>query len=358
MKILVGLSGGVDSATAAALLQRAGHDLTAVTMQICGGGSGSTLKRRGCYGAGKSGDIDDARKVAAHLGIPFKVLDLSREYEKEVLEEFRAGYAAGRTPNPCVRCNPRIKFGALLDEARAAKLEFDRFATGHYANVEFNAETGRFLLKKATDGKKDQSYFLSFLNQRQISLALFPLGGYAKAQVRKMAAEMGLPVSDKPESQDFASGGCDDIFPNTPPGPVMDVYGRMLGEHRGISHYTIGQRKGLCIPGGDKLYVVRIVPESNAIIVSDEDALMASTMSVTNLNWIAVEKPAEHIRAEVKIRSSAAPAAALLHSPQADRMAVTFDCPQRGIAPGQAAVFYQDDIVLGAGIIANGSQEL
>ena len=351
-QILVALSGGVDSAVAAGLLKREGYDLTSIIMKICTDepAPGTEPVRHGCYGAGETEDIRDAWKVANQLGIQFMAVDLCKRYEQDVLAEFKSGYAEGRTPNPCIYCNPRVKFGALVEAAEILGAKFTRMATGHYAKVEQDPSTGRYLLKKGVDAHKDQSYFLAFLNQKQLSRAMFPLGGYTKEQVRQLAAEMALPVSDKPESQDFVSGGCDSLIPETPPGPVMNKFGMMVGRHNGISHYTIGQHKGLDVPGSHKYYVTRIIPGRNVIIVGEESDLLSSELVASGCNWISVERLEKDTRAEVRIRSGAEPVPALLR-PEGDKVRVTFDEPQRAIAPGQAAVFYQGDSVLGAGLI-------
>lgn len=347
------LSGGVDSAVAAAILKKAGYELTAVTMKICAheAPSGSSFARHGCYGPGESEDIEDAGRVAASLDIPFHVLDLCRAYETDVLAEFISGYEHGRTPNPCVYCNPRIKFGAMVEAAEKAGLEFNNMATGHYAMTGFDRASGRYLLKKGIDPKKDQSYFLSFLNQRQLSRAVFPLGGYTKPQVRQMASGMSLPVSDKPESQDFVPGGYHSLLSGEEtPGPIIDKKGKVLGTHTGISRYTIGQRRGLNLPANEKLYVIRIIAGENTIMVGAEEDLLRKEFVASGLNWIAFESLREGTRVEARIRSGAQAAPALVE-PRDNEARVTFDQPQKCVTPGQAVVFYDGENVLGAGII-------
>jgi len=352
-RILIALSGGVDSAVAAALLKQSGHELIGATMQICPCEpvTVSTALRRGCYGVWKGNDIDDARRVALHLNIPFHIIDLCHEYERDVLNEVVLGYSHGRTPNPCVYCNSRIKYGALIESAQKAGLQFDYIATGHYANVEYDVVCGRYLLKKGVDEQKDQSYFLSFLNQKQLGMALFPLGAYSKSQVRRVAAEMGIPVSDKVESQDFVSGGYQTLLHGEEqPGPILDGQGRKIGMHNGIAHYTIGQHKGLSVSTREKLYVTKILPETHTIVVGTEIDLEEREFLVSCLNWIAVDRLSSATRAEIKIRSRAELAMASVN-PQGDSARVVFDVPQKRITPGQAAVFYQGTVVLGAGII-------
>ncbi|HEX9976738.1 MAG TPA: tRNA 2-thiouridine(34) synthase MnmA, partial [Dehalococcoidales bacterium] len=274
IRVVVAMSGGVDSAVAAALLKKQGYQVAAATMKIWAGESSLAKgSHHACYGPGEEEDIEDARRVARVLGIPIHVVDLTREYRAEVLDYFCQEYLSGRTPNPCLRCNRRVKFDALLKKTKESGLDFDYFATGHYARVEYSQAANRYQLKKARDLNKDQSYFLAFLTQSQLGRAIFPLGNYTKAEVRRMAADFGLPVANKPESQDFAAGGYSSLLPATPPGPILDRQGNKLGEHRGISYYTIGQRKGLRLSRPEPLYVVDIDLERNAIIVGNQEAV-------------------------------------------------------------------------------------
>ncbi len=250
MKIAVGMSGGVDSSVAAALLKEDGHEVIGICMKLwnkdCVPLTATT--NHACYGPDEAVDIEDAQRVADLLGIPFHVIDLAREYNSTILDYFRKEYLSGKTPNPCVRCNQHIKFKALIEKANRAGIKFDCFATGHYARVEYSREKKRYLLKKARDSKKDQSYWLAFLSQDQLGMAVFPLGNMTKKEVRSKALTLDMEIRDKPDSQDFFSGDYKDLLGVPPkPGPIKDRHGAVLGKHEGIWSYTIGQRKGIGI---------------------------------------------------------------------------------------------------------------
>ena len=349
-KVAVALSGGVDSAVAAALLREKGYQVIGLTMRTWRGGKVPLTRRHACYGPGEERSIEQAQRVAERLKIPFYALDLSQEYEAEVLGYFRQEYQRGRTPNPCVRCNKRLKFEVLLDKARSRGLEFDYFASGHYSRVEYQEEAGRYLLRRARDESKDQSYFLYALSQEQLEHLLLPLGDYPKSEVREMAHDLGLPV-EPAESQDFAEGGYLWLFGELRPGPVLDREGNLLGRHRGLPSYTIGQRRGLGLAVGKPLYVTRIDPERNALIVGSREEIYSRGLIASKVNWIAMERLEQPLRARVKIRYKHEGAEAWLTPLEGDEVRVEFDQPQPAVTPGQAAVFYQGEVVLGGGTI-------
>ncbi len=352
--VAVAMSGGVDSSVAAALLKEAGYEVVGITLnpwvELPGRGPVAGPRRRSC----SPEDVLDAREVAARLGIPHYVLNVQAEFRRWVLDYYVSEYRQGRTPNPCIPCNRRVRFGLLLHKALA--LGADYLATGHYARVRRDAD-GYHLLR-AVDPQKDQSYVLYSLGQFELSRTLFPLGEYTKAQVRAIAARLGLPVADKPESQDFCFlGGLDyrDWLAlqvgESNPGPIEDLTGRRLGEHRGIAFYTVGQRRGLGIAAGVPLYVVAIDPARNAVIVGPEEALYRASLEAEDVHYVAGRPPEGPARITARIRYRAPEAPATLE-PRPDGSAlVRFDEPQRAPTPGQVVVFYRGDEVLGGGII-------
>ncbi len=358
MKVVVAMSGGVDSSVAAALLKEKGYQVSGVTMKIWDGeafpGEGT---RHGCYGPAEEEDIEDARKVAQILGSDFYVFDLRQEYKAEVLDYFYHEYLSGRTPNPCLRCNHKVKFDALLRKTQDSGIEFDYFATGHYARVEYNKSKHRYLLKKATDLSKDQSYFISSLSQEQLGRSLFPLGNYTKEEVRRMASNFGLGVDNKPESQDFIAGGYSSLVEAAQPGPILDKQGDILGEHRGIPFYTIGQRKGLGISAKEPLYVTDIDLEKNAIIVGSKEEVYRDELIASGLNWIAIEELKRPTKVKARIRSLHKESEAIVTPLGEGKVYVKFKEPQMAITPGQAVVFYSGDVVIGGGTIERTIEE-
>lgn len=346
------MSGGVDSSVAAALLKEQGYSVTGLTMKIWDGKEkpdGQT--RQSCYGPGEEQNIETAGKVCRILDIPFHVIDLTDEFREEVLDYFSAEYLSGRTPNPCLRCNSKIKFTALVRKAGESGIESDYFATGHYSRVEYSKDGDRYLLKKGKDTGKDQSYFVASLSQEQLSRTLFPLGGLSKDEVKNIARNTGLGVAEKAESQDFIAAGYRSLIKDSAPGMIKNTKGEILGEHRGIAFFTIGQRKGLGISKEEPLYVTDIDPETNTVFVGGRDEIYGDEFTASGLNWISREKPDDEMRVTAKIRYAHRGAEAIITPLGDDGVRVKFREPQMAITPGQAAVFYSGDTVVGSGII-------
>ncbi len=370
MKIAVAMSGGVDSSAAAAILKEAGHELVGFTMQLWNQRRGLNMDENGeplpsrCCSLD---DVYDARRVAEDLGFPFYVLNLEREFERDVVEPFVKSYLEGETPIPCVACNSRLKFASLDRLARS--LGCDKVATGHYARVEFDEAATRYRLLRGRDARKDQSYFLWELTQEQLAHAMFPLGEMEKREVRDAARAQGLNVAEKKESQEIcfvpdgdyagfidrylAAEGKETLAPAH--GEIVDTRGEVLGEHGGIHRYTVGQRRGLGISRELPLYVVRVEPEENRIVVGEADELLSAEFDAAGVNWVAFDEPLEPVRADVRVRYRHTEAPALITPLGAGRVRVRFDTPQRAVTPGQATVFYRGAEVLGGGWIVRSS---
>jgi len=348
------MSGGVDSSVAALLLRDAGHQVHGVTMKIYSGKPVEGPVADSCYGPGEQSDIAEAAGVCSRLGIPHTVIDLCDEYRSLVLDYTRDEYLSGRTPNPCVLCNGRVKFGLLLDRlANVEGIEFDLFATGHYCRVGKMPGNGRYAIRAAEDPRKDQSYFLCLLTQDQLSRVTFPLGGMKKPDVREIARAAGLSNHARPESQDFAAGGYKAVvsLPDSA-GPITDAAGKVIGEHKGVWGYTVGQRKGLGVGGGEPLYVSRLDAKSNTVVAGPESSLYSRELTARAVNWASGEVPSEPARMQVKVRYRN-PAVPAVVTPLADgAVRVTFDEPQRAIARGQFAAFYDGEFLVGGGVIS------
>lgn len=355
-RVLVALSGGVDSAVAAALLIEAGYQVTGVTFRLWAE-QPPDISTSLPASSSISDAIKDACRIAEFLGIAHEVVDLRKPFETEVVDYFTCEYSRGRTPNPCVICNRKIKFAALLHKAKQIKSPY--IATGHYARVEYCAERGRHLLKKGLDQAKDQSYMLYNLTQEQLARCLFPLGGLTKKQVRARARELGLAVAGQKESQEicFIPGNDYRAFLKhrgikVEPGPIVDRNGQILGRHSGVPFYTVGQRRGLGLNARHPLYVLEIRLRDNTIVVGERAGLYRSKAELAEINLIALSELAQEERVTVKIRYRAPEVPALLAPLSKGRQArLTFETPQPAVAPGQAAVFYRDDLVLGGGLI-------
>jgi tRNA-specific 2-thiouridylase len=352
----IAMSGGVDSSVAAALLAREGRPLVGFSMQLTDRLAGETERYGRCC---SPDDFRDARSVADRLGFPHYILDMEDEFQRHVLAPFAEDYAAGRTPSPCLRCNTFVKFDALWERARAVGAA--SVATGHYAILEKDAPSGRTLLRAAADPDKDQSYFLFDLSDEQRERAEFPLGRMTKDDVRALARECGLSTAEKPESMDlcFVAEGESyrdvlERFRSSPApvsGEIVDRDGRVLATHDGISRFTVGQRRGLGLATGEKLYVIGLDAASARVVVGDESALYRESCVLARVRWIPFPHPGGPQRASVRIRSSHAGAMATIVDRGDGSAVVTFNEPQRAVSPGQAAVFYDGDLVLGGGWI-------
>ncbi len=361
--IAVGLSGGVDSAVAAALLVEQGYSVLGLTMKIWSGAIPVPAgAKEACYGPDEAEDVVACESLCHKLGIEYRAIDLSREYEEKVLDYFRQEYLSGRTPNPCVVCNSKIKFGFLIERAHELGLDFEYFATGHYARIAQH-DSGRPLLRVALDIAKDQSYFLYRLDPDRLSRVLFPLGDMTKSQVREIARRLGLDVAEKAESQDFIAGGdYSPLFADQAPegGDMVDAEGRVLGAHRGLPYYTIGQRRGLGISSTEPLYVIALDRERNRVVVGPNLGLFADGLLASDFLYHAkaegVDPP---FRGFAKIRQNH-PSVHCSFDPGLDgSCSVSFDESQRAIAPGQSVVIYDEaGFVLGGGIIEKAIRNL
>ena len=366
MKIAVAMSGGVDSSAAAAILKEAGHDLVGFSMQLWNQRRGISVDENGDPLPSRCCSLDDvydARRVAEELGFPFYVLNLEREFERDVVEPFVASYLNGETPIPCVSCNSRLKFESL--DRLAISLGCEKVATGHYARVEYDETAKRYRLYRGRNLQKDQSYFLWELTQEQLSRSLFPLGEMSKPEVREVARSSNLAVAEKAESQEICfvpdgdySGFIDRYLEAEgeserlpAKGEIVDVSGAVLGTHTGIHRYTIGQRRGIGISSERPLYVLGIDADKNRVVVGADEELLSNEFIAAGVNWIAYDNPADPVQASVRIRYRHQEAFATITPLANNRVRVVFAEPQRAITPGQATVFYDGDEVLGGGWI-------
>jgi tRNA-specific 2-thiouridylase len=345
-KVVVGLSGGVDSSTAATILHNQGYEVIGLTLWL--------MKGKGqCCSEG----MIDAALICEQLGIPHHVVDIREVFQTNIVDYLVAGYSAGITPLPCSQCNRTVKFGPMLEYARE-KLGCDRIATGHYARINYNEATERYELLRAVDRNKDQTYFLYDLSQYLLARTVFPLGEMQKSETRHIAAEHGLKTAEKPESQDLclieANGSMRaflDKYLAPKKGDIVDIDGKVLGQHDGVHHYTIGQRKGLGIAAAEPLYVIALDAVNNKVIVGDRTKATQPECTVHRVNWVSIAEPASPIRAEVQVRYRSTPVPVTVIPLENSRVRVVFDEPQFSITPGQAAVWYEGEKVLGGGII-------
>lgn len=355
-RVVVAMSGGVDSSVAAALLKERGYDVVGMTMNLF------SLPRDYCRSENLKSCCgwkakEDAHRVALSLGISHYVVDFRKPFEERVIADFCEEYAQGRTPNPCIRCNQYIKFDVLLKKMNA--LEAHYLATGHHARTGYDEQSKRYILKKGKDRKKDQSYFLYPMTQKQLSRTLMPIGDLTKQEVRKKAQALGLPVAERPESQEICfvpdndyAGFLQSRIPEAfHPGPVVDSENRTLAQHKGIVHYTIGQRRGMGISAPHPLYVLSILSDRNTIVVGPEENLYGKTLLASRLNLISLAQIAEPLKVKARIRYKHKEATAHITPLDSDQVRVEFEKAQRAITPGQSVVFYDKDVVIGGGII-------
>ena len=353
-KVVVGMSGGVDSSVAAWLLKKQGYDVIGVTMQICQDEENIVQEENGgCCGLSA---VDDARRVAAAIGIPYYVMNFKDEFQKSVIEYFTKEYLAGRTPNPCIACNRYVKWEALLQ--RSLSIGADYIATGHYARIE-HLPNGRYAIRRSATMEKDQTYALYNLTQEQLARTLMPVGEYSKDRIREMADEIGLLVAHKPDSQDICfvpDGDYASFIENTTDqvlqtGDFVTPEGKILGKHKGIIHYTVGQRKGLGLALGYPAFVLEIRPETNEVVIGTYEESLTYTVRANELNFMSVEQITEPVRVFAKIRYNHKGAWCTVERTGEDEIVCTFDEPIRAATPGQAVVLYDGEYVLGGGTI-------
>ncbi|MFH1423211.1 MAG: tRNA 2-thiouridine(34) synthase MnmA [Planctomycetota bacterium] len=360
-RVLVAMSGGVDSAVSAHLLLKQGYHVVSATMLLLPCNKTAGIRNNCCCG---EESINAARRISLQLGIPHYVKDISDMFEQKIITRFVNEYSCGRTPNPCVWCNKEIKFGALLEEAH--NLGQELIATGHYARIEKDCNTNRLLLKKGSDLKKDQSYFLYSLSQKQLSSILFPLADITKTEIRRIASEIGISSYNTPESQDvcfvsnnnYAQFIKERIGEKQHFGSFRDSSGKILGQHKGIELYTIGQRRRLGISGGEPLYVIKIDAQTGDIVIGSKKEVYSQTLTANNINWITFNKTPDNLRCNAKIRYTHKEAPATVSLLSDESIKITFDEPQLAVTPGQSVVFYEGDCVLGGGTIDSSEENL